>query len=300
MHRRQHRALLLAGRPDHLAVHVREAREQRERRRADLHRQLRILVHHQRHVGREGNLRRQAGVVARAARHIHPPANPLRVRAHAEADPIGVPRRRRDHPRTGRRHIHRHLVVEPLNPADPARRRRVRQPQRLHIALAERHLFAPQIALQLLQVALKRTDRVRRKPKMRQRRIAPPDAQIGAPAALRLHAGDRRRRDRRMPRVRIRHARAQLQPRRRLRRQSHRHVAVARQILAVDVDDPVEAQLLRPPRLLHAVEHRRIVAARHSAPKRPELNRHGINLLRIPSEHPSERSKYRSGGARLD
>ena len=138
--------------------------------------------------------------------------------------------------------------------------------------LVEGHVAAAQVALQLFEVALEWADRVRREAEVGEGGVAAPDAEVRAPAALRLDAGDRAGGDGGMPRVGVGHAGAELDAAGRVRGQAHRHVAVAGQVLAVDVDDPVEAEFLGPHGLLHPVEHPVRHVRRRPRPHRPEFS----------------------------
>ena len=266
--------LLLGRRPDHRAVHVREAGEQRDLSRPDPHGLLGVIVDGERDVGGEGDLGIETSFGTRLARDLHAPERAIDICADVEADPVGMAGGGLDHARSGRGDVDGHLGSHAVHVADVAGLRRVGQAERVHVALLEADALASQVGLQLLEIAFERADRVRGETKVRQGRVAPTDAHVRPPAALGLDGGNAGRGDRGVPGEGVGHAGPQLDARGRVGGQRHRDVAVRGEILAVDPDDPVVAHLLGLDGHLHAVEDRRVVAGRHAGAHRPELDCH--------------------------
>ena len=247
-----------------------------------------VVVHEHRHVGAEPEaLDVETSAGARRQSGLDSPPQAIGIDSDGERHGVGEAAGDLDHPRPRRGDVDGHLrllVAEPAQPADrrtaahPERRRRAQSARGVGVEV-ERHLVAPQVALQSLQVVLELGDRRRRQTEVGERRVTAADAEHQPPAGLGLDAGRRRGRRRRVPGDRVGDGGRQLQRRRRRGRHRQGDVRVPRQALRVDDADP------GPPFALQAPGPRR------SGPRQPDARRPHLDA-RHPA-HPRNRAPVR-------
>ena len=107
---------------------------------------------------------------------------------------------------------------------------------------------------------------------VRQGGVAPPDAQVGPPAAFRLHRGDGRGGDRGVAGVGVGDAGAQFEGGGGFGGQGQGHIGIAVAVLGIDVDDAVITDFLGADGLAHGVKLPAVGPARHGAAHRPKFD----------------------------
>ena len=145
-----HLPLRRGRRADDAAVHRGKAGEQGNLKGADSRRFLGVVVDHQRHIGAEGDVGRQAVGHAGGAGGFHAPADPVGVGADVEGDPVGVAGGGGDDAGAGGGHVHRHFGrAAAFNPEYDAGIPVVGQAHVADVAAGlERHILAAQVRLE--------------------------------------------------------------------------------------------------------------------------------------------------------